>query len=118
MRCRASGAQIFVSAALGLAYAGLSVAADPGRGAEVFQGTCIACHGSDGSGSFPGVPDLTDKAGPLSQDDAVLLERMANGFQSPGSTMAMPARGGNPALTDADLEALLQYMRMEFLQAR
>ncbi|MHB1216399.1 MAG: c-type cytochrome [Thiobacillus sp.] len=100
---------------LGLAYAGLSIAAgDPGRGAVVFNGTCIACHGSDGSGSLPGVPDLNERTGLLSQDDTVLLKRMAEGFQSPGSPMAMPPRGGDPALTDADLKAVLSYMRKEF----
>ncbi|MFH1820201.1 MAG: cytochrome c, partial [Pseudomonadota bacterium] len=30
-----------------------------GRGQAVYNGTCIACHGSDGTGSLPGVPDLT-----------------------------------------------------------
>lgn len=90
---------------------------DPGRGAVVFNGTCIACHGSDGSGSLPGVPDLTGETGWLSQDDAVLLKRMTEGFQSPGSPMAMPPRGGDPALTDADLKAVLMYMRKEFKTA-
>jgi mono/diheme cytochrome c family protein len=87
-----------------------------GRGQAVYNGTCIACHGSDGTGSLPGVPDLTGKTGLLSQDDAVLLGRMADGFQSPGSSMAMPPKGGNPALTDVDLSAVLKYMRHEFQQ--
>ncbi|MHB1213970.1 MAG: c-type cytochrome [Thiobacillus sp.] len=87
-----------------------------GRGQAVYNGTCIACHGGDGTGSLPGVPDLTGKAGLLSQDDAVLLGRMADGFQSPGSSMAMPPKGGNPALTDADLSAVLTFMRHAFQQ--
>jgi len=109
------GARLIMLSAMGFAYASLSIAAsDPGRGAAVFNGTCIACHGSDGSGSLPGVPDMTGRTGLLSQDDAVLLKRMAEGFQSPGSPMAMPPRGGNPALTDADLRSVLNYMRKEF----
>ncbi len=91
-------------------------ASEPGRGQAVYNGTCIACHGGDGTGSLPGVPDLTGKTGLLSQDDAILLGRMADGFQSPGSSMAMPPKGGNPALTDADLSAVLKYMRNEFQQ--
>ena len=87
-----------------------------GRGQAVYNGTCIACHGSDGTGSLPGVPDLTGPTGLLSQADAVLLRRMADGFQTPGSSMAMPAKGGNPALTDADLSAVLKYMRNAFQQ--
>lgn len=95
-----------------------SVAGDIGRGEVVYKGTCLACHGSDGGGSLPGVPDMAGRTGPLSQADAVLLRRMTAGFQTPGSPMAMPPRGGDPALTDADLNAVLQYMRKEFLPAR
>lgn len=91
-------------------------ASELGHGQAVYNGTCIACHGSDGTGSLPGVPDLTGKTGLLSQDDAVLLGRMADGFQSPGSSMAMPPKGGDPALTDADLSAVLKYMRNAFQQ--
>ncbi len=100
---------------LGFPYAGhLLAAGNLGRGAAVFNGTCIACHGSDGSGNLPGVPDLTGRTGLLSQSDAVLLKRMSEGFQTPGSPMAMPPRGGDPALTDADLTSVLKYMRTEF----
>lgn len=106
--------------ALTVASAGafsLPIGADEfGRGQTVYNGTCIACHGGDGTGGLPGVPDLSGKTGPLSQDDAVLLRRMADGFQSPGSPMAMPAKGGNPTLTDADLSAVLKYMRNAFQQ--
>jgi len=100
-------------------FVSLSAAADDlSRGEAVYNGTCIVCHGSNGAGSFPGVLDLTEKAGPLSQDDAVLLKRMAEGFQSSGSPMRMPPRGGNTSLTDTDMKAVLKYMRMEFQQAR
>ncbi len=110
-----TGTRLIMLAVMGLAYASLSVAAnDLARGAEVFNGTCIACHGSDGSGNLPGVPDLTGSKGLLSTKDAVLLKRMVDGFQSPGSPMAMPPRGGDPGLTDADLKAVLKYMRKEF----
>ena len=99
--------------------ASLSAAADDaGRGEGVYNGTCVACHGGDGSGSLPGVPDLAGKTGPLSQDDAVVLKRMAEGFPSSGSSMAMPPRGGDPALTDADLKAVLKYMRKAFQHTR
>ncbi len=111
------GTPLIMLAVAVLAYSSLADAAgDSGRGAAVFNGTCIACHGSDGAGNLPGVPDLTERSGLLAQDDAVLLKRMAEGFQSPGSLMAMPPRGGDPALTDADLKAVLKFMRKEFLQ--
>lgn len=89
--------------------------ADPlARGREVYDGTCIACHGGDGAGVLPGVPDLTAKDGPLTNPDAVLVERITDGFQSPGAIMAMPAKGGDPNLTEEDVHAVLHYIRTEF----
>lgn len=94
-----------------------AVAARPqASGQEIYARGCLACHGSDGTGSLPGVPDLTDPSGALSQDSAVLLEHVKAGVQRPQSPMAMPPRGGDPSLTDADLEATLDYMRSTFLR--
>lgn len=81
-------------------------------GKRVYEGTCIACHGADGKGAVRGIPDLT--SGTLSKPNDLLLENIEQGFQSPGSAMAMPPKGGNPALTEADLKAVLQYMRATF----
>lgn len=88
------------------------------RGEVVYYKACIACHAADGAGSLPGVPDLTEKGGALRQEDAVLIRRMAEGFQTPGSPMEMPPRGGDPAVSDADLKAVLKYMRKAFLGVR
>ncbi|MHB1247779.1 MAG: c-type cytochrome, partial [Sulfuriferula sp.] len=110
-------ARLMVLAVASTAFVSFAATAgDLARGEVVYNGTCIACHGGDGAGNLPGVPDLTGKVGLLSQDDAVLLRRMADGFQSTGSPMGMPPRGGNPALSDADLKAVLKYMRKEFQQ--
>ncbi len=84
------------------------------RGADVYNQTCVACHGDDGSGALPGVPDFGAKAGVLSQTDAVLIDHILNGFQAPGSPMAMPAKGGNPNLTEEDVRAVLRYIRTRF----
>jgi len=83
-------------------------------GESIYKQTCIACHGEDGKGLLPGMPDLTEKQGRLSKDDAVLVKNMRDGYQSPGSPMAMPAKGGNSKLTDEDLKNVLQYMRKSF----
>jgi len=85
-------------------------------GKQIFQQTCIACHGADGEGAMPGVPDLTDKKGALAKSDGELLKNMMQGYQSPGSPMAMPPKGGNPALTEQDMNQVLNYMRKEFSQ--
>jgi len=85
-------------------------------GQQVYMQTCVACHGANGKGALPGVPDFTSKDGPLSKPDGLLLRHIIEGFQSPGSPMAMPPRGANPNLTDAELQEALIYIREEFGQ--
>ena len=80
-------------------------------GKAVFDKTCIACHVADGKGTIPGIPALQSR---LSQSDGVLLQNIKDGKQSPGSSMMMPPRGGNPNLSDADLRSVLLYMRQQF----
>lgn len=77
-------------------------------GAQIYKQTCIACHGADGSGAISGVPNFKER---LSQSDDTLLKHIIEGFQSPGSPMAMPARGGNPNYTDQNLREALSYIR-------
>lgn len=85
-------------------------------GQEVYQQTCIACHGKDGKGTVPGAPDLTKSDGVLSQDDEILMKHIVEGFKSKNSPMAMPAKGGNPLLTQTDLSNVVTYMKSEFNQ--
>jgi cytochrome c5 len=80
----------------------------------LYDGTCIACHGSDGKGTLPGVPDLSEPGGRLAKPDSVLEKHILEGFQEPGSPMAMPAKGGNPSLTPQEVANLLTYMRATF----
>ncbi len=87
---------------------------NPVRGAQVYQETCVACHGANGKGALEGVPDLTNPAGRLAQADEVVLRHMIDGFQSPGSPMPMPPKGGNPDLSDQDMRDVLVHMRKEF----
>lgn len=89
---------------------------DPQHGARLFGETCVACHGPDGKGAIAGVPSLGGPNGRLAKSDEVLLRHIAEGFQSPGSPMPMPARGGNPDLSDQDLADVLAYMRKNFPQ--
>lgn len=76
----------------------------------IYEASCIACHGPTGKGNIPGVPDLHGGA-QLQKPDAVLVEHVLNGFQTAGSPMAMPAKGGNPQLTVEDAAALVEYLR-------
>ena len=83
-------------------------------GAQLYVQSCLACHGSDGVGVMPGVRDLTDPGGPLSKADDALFLSIRDGVQSMEGAMAMPARGGNPALRDSDIYLLIDYLRRNF----
>jgi len=43
-----------------------------------------------------------------------LLRHIKNGFQVPGRPLAMPPKGNNAALTDADIRNVLAYLRHAF----
>lgn len=88
-----------------------SLSASTLSGEAIYNQTCIACHGADGKGTLPGAPDFSNPQGSLSQSDDVLVKHVTEGFQSPGSPMAMPAKGGNTALTEADIRAVVRYLR-------
>lgn len=91
--------------------AGTVSALPTASGKTIYEGSCVACHGVSGKGTLPGVPDFTDKNGPLAKSDSELLSHVITGFQSPGNPMPMPPRGGNSQLSDTDLNASLEYIR-------
>lgn len=84
------------------------------RGQTVYEETCVVCHGADGKGDIPGVPDLTKTDGPMQTPDDIHFGHVVNGFESPNSDMAMPPNGGNPDLTEQDVRDVLAYMRIRF----
>jgi mono/diheme cytochrome c family protein len=87
---------------------------DVEAGQAVYSQTCIACHGANGKGTIPGVRDFTAADGPLAKSDEELVKSITEGFQSPGSPLSMPPKGGNPALTEEDVQAVLAYLRATF----
>jgi len=94
--------------------AGSQAAAGPGQGAaELYLQSCAACHGVDGTGAMPGVPDLTAASGLLTKSMETLLAEVKTGIPARDG-MGMPPKGGNPDLTEAQLRAILQYMKHEF----
>ena len=98
---------LFVASLVLLGTGQSALAAD---GKALYETTCIACHGANAQGAIPGVPNLA-KGERLAKPDAELAANILNGFQSKGSPMAMPPKGGNPNLTAADVKALVTYMR-------
>lgn len=91
---------------------GPTAAATP---AEQYSASCMACHGDDGSGVMPGVPDLSERDGALAKADEVLFQAIWAGSGDPASGVAMPPKGGNPDLSESDVQGLIDYMRSEFL---
>lgn len=76
-------------------------------GKSVFNKTCALCH----SAGVAGAPKPGDKAdwGPrIAQGKETLYKHALEGFT--GSKGAMPARGGNSALSDTDVKAAVDYM--------
>lgn len=98
-----------------VAVAAESAATPVLSGAEIYGQTCAACHGSDGKGALPGVPDFSRADGPLGKSDEVLHRSISLGYQGPGSSMAMPPKGGNPALTESGIASVLRYLREAFV---
>ncbi len=108
----AAAMALAISAAAGPARSASAPDLDEGR--QVYRHTCIVCHGATGKGTFPGMPDFRQKGGVLSQKDGVLLDRIEHGFRSAGASMAMPPKGGNPSLTERQLEDVLAYLHRTF----
>ena len=91
-------------------------AVDTKSGQAIYSQTCIACHGADGKGVLPGVSDFTAVDGPLSKSDAELATSINDGLATPGAILSMPAKGGNPTLSDEDVRALVAYLRSRYGQ--
>jgi len=77
---------------------------------QIYIQTCIVCHGDDGSGNMPGVPDLADNKNLMIEENSVIVKRMKSGILTPGN-LSMPAKGGNPELTDKELLSVLVYVK-------
>ncbi len=105
---------VVASIALAMTLPAVTWGKDTNQGAKIYKTTCIACHGAKGQGVVPGTPDFRNPNGPLAQSDDILFDHIKNGFQSPGSMMAMPPKGGNPSLSDDDIHAVIAYLRETF----
>jgi cytochrome c5 len=76
-------------------------------GKTIFGNLCTTCH----SNAATGAPVITDKgawAPRVAQGLDTLVKHATDGFQ--GSKGLMPAKGGNPALTDAQVKATVEWM--------
>ena len=88
---------------LSIVLAGNAQAADPGLGGQLYSQHCSTCHGEDGRGTMPGVPDFTRGEG-LFQANHMLARSIRDG------KTVMPAFRG--ILTDNEINDLIAYLRM------
>lgn len=92
-----------------------TVAASADDGKVLYDGTCVACHAEAGAG-IDGLGKAlanNDYVKGLSDDALVEFIKVGRGASDPENVtgIAMPAKGGNPALSDADLAAIVAYLR-------
>lgn len=72
-------------------------------GKQIWEGTCSACHESGALGA-PKIGNKTEWAPRIAEGLKTLESHALNGYKQ------MPAHGGNPALTDAEVIKALEYM--------
>ena len=88
---------------------------DASKGAQTFAGTCVSCHGPDATGVTGLGKDLTTSEFVKGKSDAELIAFVKAGRSTsdPANTTGvdMPAKGGNPALSDQDLADIVAYLR-------
>lgn len=75
-------------------------------GGEIYQQLCGTCH-TTGAGGAPTL-DHSHWDARVAQGIETLVKHAAEGFQ--GDAGLMPARGGNPALSDEQVEATVRWM--------
>ena len=87
--------------------AGATAARASMNGEQVFGAVCKTCHEAGIAGA-PKVGDKAAWAGPIKKGYETLVQHALNGFQEPGKVM--PPRGGNPDLSDVEVERAVVYM--------
>jgi cytochrome c5 len=103
----AAAAPAVVAALIPAAVPAGAAPAVAGGGEGIYKAACVACHGA----GIAGAPKSGDKAAwapRVAQGKPTLYERAIKGYQ--GKAGVMPAKGGNSALADADVQAAVDYM--------
>jgi cytochrome c5 len=82
-------------------------AGEQAPGERVYRTVCFACHDTGAAGA-PKVGDNSAWQPRIAKGVEVLVQHAVQGFQ--GSQGMMPAKGGNPALSDQQVADAVHYM--------
>ncbi len=95
-----------------------SAALDPqmvAAGDQIYHSICMACHGFNARGIAGLGKTLigSDYVNSLTDEELLAFLQVGRAVTDPLNTtgVAMPARGGNPNLTDDDLRSVIAYIR-------
>lgn len=84
------------------------------QGKSVYEKTCVACHGPDAKGVKGLGKDMVESKFVKGLSDAQLADFIKKGRDTsdPANTtkVAMPPKGGNPALGDEDMLSVAVYV--------
>lgn len=109
-----SGGQAPPTPATTPAAAATSAAAPAADGEKLFTQNCSACHGMDGTGvAGLGKPLVGSPMLKLKDPELVAFINQGRDTSDKANTtgVAMPPKGGNPALSDQNLQEIVTYIR-------
>jgi disulfide bond formation protein DsbB len=91
---------------------------DPTHGAALYGANCATCHGANLEGGIGAVLNPIDKLPGVTNtlDPAFLIQIITTGRQPQAGdpkSIPMPAKGGNPNLTDQDIKDLAAYIILQ-----
>ena len=95
--------------------AAAALVGDAANGGKIFSTACVACHGPEAKGVTGLGKDLTTSEWVGQQSDAQLVEFIKKGRDAgdPLNTtgVAMPPKGGNPAMSDQEIADIVAFVR-------
>lgn len=90
-------------------------AGDAANGGKIYSTACVACHGPDAKGVTGLGKDLTTSEWVGQQSDAQLVEFIKRGRDAGDALnttgVAMPPKGGNPAMSEQEIADIVAYIR-------
>lgn len=88
---------------------------DIARGAEIYKGTCATCHGGDAKGiDGLGKPLVNNEfIQSMSEQELATFIKVGRDRDDPENMTGvdMPPKGGNPSLTEQDLNDVSAYLK-------